>query len=168
MLIHVMLYACTGDSAKKTETAAETPAEIPAQTEPEYTGPAGIPSFMMTDLNGKPINSSELTGNITLILFNPDCDHCQREAQSINASKNLFLNKQIWFVSVDEPEFIAKFRTDYGLTDSNFHFARTDVELIVRALGPVSSVPAMFFYKNGKLTAQMEGEKSAKDIASKM
>lgn len=123
---------------------------------------------MMMDVNGKTVNSADLNGNVTIFLFSPDCDHCQREAKVINASKNLFRNKQIWFVSVDEPEVIAKFRTDYGLTDDNFHFAKSEVELVVRALGPVSSVPAIFIYKDGTLSERMEGEHPAEVLASKM
>jgi len=168
LLIASLLISCSGNSAKKTESDPVEEVEAAVASASGYTGPAGIPSFMMIDMDGKPVNSADLNGNVTIFLFSPDCDHCQREAKVINAAKNLFRDKQIWFVSVDEPQIIAKFRTEYGLTDSNFHFAKSEVELVVRALGPVSSVPALFIYKNGKLSERMEGEHSAEELASKM
>jgi len=170
LLISSILVSCSGDSTKKTESESVVKVEVEAATAPAsgYAGPAGVPSFMMIDMEGKPVNSADFKGNLTIFLFNPDCDHCQREAKVINAAKNLFREKQIWFVSMDEPQVIAKFRTDYGLTDNNFHFAKSDVELVVRALGPVSSVPALFIYKEGKLSERLEGEHSAEELASKM
>lgn len=168
----IVQYGCAGKKGtdefvvadRSQEVLASASVEIPS----EYKGPAGVPSFLMVDLNNNQINSADLTGDLTIILFNPDCDHCQREAKAINGSKNLFKGKQIYFISVDELDAIRKFRVDYGLTEENFHFAKSDVELIVRALGPVSSVPSMFFYKNGKNTGQMEGEKTAAELAAKM
>lgn len=164
--------SCSSNQATNENSAvagnSESLAAAPPPATSDYNGPAGVPSFIMTDIDNKVINSADLTGNLTIILFNPDCDHCQREAQAINGSKNLFKEKQIYFISVDELDAIRKFRNDFGLTENNFHFAQSDVELIVRALGPVSSVPSMFFYKNGKMTGQMEGEKTAAELAAKM
>jgi len=131
---------------KTPEVAQSTIAKDSIQ--PDYTGLAGIPSFPITLVNGGSINTAELTGNITLIFFSPDCDHCQTEAKNINAAKNLFQNKVIYFISIDEIDAITKFRDTYGLNEPNFHFGKSDVELIVRAVGPISSVPAMYFYNH--------------------
>ena len=167
IITSIISASCNEKSNKNNqpETIAATPSESVVNN---YNGPAGVPSFPMLDINNNQLNSADLKGNLTLIFFNPDCDHCQREAQSINGSKELFKSKQIYFVSVDELDAIRKFRTDYGLTENNFHFAKSDVELVVRAMGPISSVPSMYFFKNGKMTGQMEGEKTAAELAAQM
>lgn len=167
VLIALTIWSCTEKSAK-VEQPESPVAPSPVADVGSYNGPAGVPSFPMLDINNNQLNSADLTGNLTLIFFNPDCDHCQREAQSINKAKELFKAKQMYFVSVDELDAILKFRTDYGLTEDNFHFSKSDVELVVRAMGPISSVPSMYFFKNGKMTGQMEGEKTAAELAAQM
>ena len=170
-LISLIESGCSGKQDTTENVATENQESALAYSVPTpsgYDGPAGVPSFIMTDINNSQINTADLKGDLTIIFFNPDCDHCQREAQSISGSKNLFKGKQLYFISVDELDAIRKFRIDYGLTDNNFHFAKSDVELIVRAMGPISSVPSMCFYKNGKNTGQLEGEKTAAELAAKM
>ena len=155
-------------SVQETESAMASAVIESSAPDANYNGPAGVPGFPYLDLLGKTMNTANLTGNVTVVFFNPDCDHCQKEAQNINGAKNLFRDKQMYFFSADELEAIKAFRLKYGLVEDNFHFGKGDVEMIVRAMGPINSVPSFYFYKNGQLTGQLEGEKSAAEIAAKM
>jgi thiol-disulfide isomerase/thioredoxin len=125
-----------------------------------------IPHFNLEQLDGRQFSSKELKGDLALIFFNPDCDHCQREAVAIHANKNKFRGKQLYFISVDSLGAINKFRSDYHLTDENFHFSRGNVEDIVNALGPIPSVPCFYIYKDGKLIERLEGEVDVDRVAS--
>lgn len=166
-LLIILIITSSCKKENNTTEVAQTPSTSDS-TQTNYSGSAGIPSFPISLVNGGSLNTSDLKGNVTLIFFSPDCDHCQTEAKTINASKNLFRNKVIYFISIDEIEAITKFRDNYGLNEPNFHFAKSDVELIVRAIGPISSVPAMYFYKEGKLAGQLEGEQTAEKLADQM
>lgn len=166
----VILLNCSPNK-KEDQTTDNQSAAVANLSEPsavDYNGPGGIPPFPITMIDGTSINSPNINGNLVLIFFNPECDHCQRTAQNINGSKHLFKDKQLYFISIDALDAVKKFRTNYGLLESNFHFGVSDVELIVRAMGPISSVPYFYFFKNGKLDGRLEGEKTAAEIVAKM
>ena len=125
-----------------------------------------IPHFNLENLDGTQFSSKDLKGDLALIFFNPDCDHCQREAVAIHSNKNKFKGKQLYFISIDSINAISKFRSEYDLTDDNFHFSRGNVEDIVNALGPIPSVPCFYIYKNGQLIERLEGEVDVDRVAS--
>ena len=172
LLLLVLSVGCSksenSTAVQQTEPTMASAVTESVTTDADYNGPAGVPGFPYLDLSGKTMNTANLTGNVTVVFFNPDCDHCQKEAQNINGAKNLFRDKQMYFFSADVPDAIKAFRLKYGLVEDNFHFGQGDVEMIVRAMGPINSVPSFYFYKQGILTGQLEGEKSAAEIAAKM
>lgn len=122
------------------------------------------PSLAITSLDGKTIIAKELKGKIVLILFQPDCDHCQREATAIREHADAFAPYQVYFVSSSSMPELQKFFIDYKLdTLPNFHFATTTLENVLNSLGPISA-PSVYVYADGKQLGHFNGETDIKEI----
>src|SRR5687768_1589568 len=71
--------------------------------------PNDLPSMTITKLDGSEIDIRALKGKMILILFQPDCDHCQREAKEIREHIDAFKEYSIYFISADQIPAIEKF-----------------------------------------------------------
>ncbi len=104
------------------------------------------PYMNLTGLDGRTQFARDLPGRCILIFFNPDCDHCQREAVMIRDNIESFGQFHLYFISSDSVPNISQFATDYGLAEAhNVHFARTEVEEVVRNFGPIPA-PSIYLY----------------------
>ena len=74
-----------------------------------------LPNLKLLGVDGSVNYSRELNGKNVLVLYNPDCDHCQREAKEIRMQIEAFQNYTVWFVSSDNFENIGRFAKDYDL-----------------------------------------------------
>jgi peroxiredoxin len=117
-----------------------------------------LPRMKVTKLDGVPIDIRTLSGKIVLILFQPDCDHCQREAKEIREHIEAFKDYSLYFISSDQMPAIEKFGNDHGLLNySNVHFASTTVESILNNLGPIPA-PSVYIYSDQRLVQKFNGE----------
>ncbi len=123
-----------------------------------------LPMLSITQVDGSTVFLRDVQNKVVLIFFNPDCDHCQREAKLISEQKQIFKNHLVYFISNDEMANIQKFAIDYNLLDGNFHFARAEGAEVYRAMGPMPSVPAIFIYDNYKLVKRLEGEVKLEEV----
>jgi thioredoxin-related protein len=94
-----------------------------------------------------------------ILFFNPDCDHCQYEAQAILEHPSDFVNTNFWWVTTVDSLAINDFSKKYHLDKlSNHYFAKLPVEKVVETFGSVS-VPHIFIYdKTGVLQKEFRGE----------
>jgi thiol-disulfide isomerase/thioredoxin len=106
----------------------------------------------------------DLTGKVFLIFFNPDCDHCQREAELLAKNKNVLDGYEVYFVTPDQMPAIVKFANDYKLVEPNIHFGQAKIPEVISAVGPINQVPTFFIYKDQKLVARNEGELTLEKI----
>jgi hypothetical protein len=117
-----------------------------------------LPAMTVTLLNGNHVNTRELDGNIVIVLFQPDCDHCQREAAAIRERIALFKSYKLYFLSADQPKAVEKFASDYDLQKQpETYFAITTVEDVLRNFGPVDA-PSVYIYTDRKLAHKFNGE----------
>lgn len=100
---------------------------------------------------------NSLAGNVILIFFNPECEHCQEEAHLIADNKDLFKDYHLYFIASDSVQKITRFSTDYKLTEPNYHFAFGDGLAVYQTMGAINNVPAVYVYRNRKLTGRSEG-----------
>lgn len=100
---------------------------------------------------------NSLSGNLVLIFFNPSCEHCQEEAKFIAENKKLFDTYQLYFISSDSLPSITRFKSDYKLNENNYHFAFGDGMSVYQTMGALNNVPAVFVYRDRKLTGKSEG-----------
>src|SRR5688572_15396456 len=130
-LIAVLISAC------KTEKKNEPPTASRAND---------LPAMLITKLDGTSVNAKNLAGKTILILFFPDCDHCQREAKAIQEHLESFGEYNLYFISTASTPEVGKFSVDYGLSgNTNVHFATTTVQQVLDNFGPVDA-PSLYIY----------------------
>jgi len=151
-MVAVVLAGCGGSSGKESTQAA--------------TAVNDLPMLTVTKTNGERISLRDVPAKSILIYFNPDCDHCQREATQISQNKQTFKDYSVYFISIDAMENIIKFSIDYNLQDKNFQFAWADFNDVYNNVGPLPEVPAIFIYNDKKLVKRLAGEVKLEELAS--
>ncbi len=153
VLISVGLFTC---SPKKN-------VEKPVAPDPSSTD---IPALIVTKLDGTPLSAKSLVGHKTiLILFQPDCDHCQAEAKQISERLTAFENYTIYFISAAEPETVKKFSEDYKLNrEQNIIFATTEVQGIIDSFGPIPAPSVYIYSAEGRLVRKFNGQTELETI----
>lgn len=117
------------------------------------------PTMFITLTNGSGVNLRELKGKKVLIFFQPDCDHCQREAQGIQKNLAGFASTTLYFITSAPMNEIQKFAEDYKLgNEPNVHFAFTPARDVFDNYGPIST-PSIYIYSEEKrLVKSFNGE----------
>jgi len=100
----LLFFGCAGPSSKTQESEQ---AAVPSTND--------LPNMLITTLDQSKVNIHELSGKIILILFQPDCDHCQREAKEIRENLDAFEGYSLYFISADPVVAIEKFGREYDL-----------------------------------------------------
>lgn len=123
------------------------------------------PAMKLIEPTGFVHSAKLLTGKNILILYFPDCDHCQREAAEIGKHIKAFTYYQVWFISIASHQDNARFAKDYQLAQhKNFHFVRTDAGDIYRNFGNLPT-PSFFIYSAGRqLVKSFKGETTIEEI----
>lgn len=119
-----------------------------------------LPDMPIELLSGDSINAKSLYGRpVVLVLFQPDCDHCQREAAQIRQHLGAFEDYELYFVSSSGGPDVQKFSHDYGLSGhDNVIFGVTTVDHIIDNFGGIQA-PSMYIYNdNGALVQALNGE----------
>ena len=94
-----------------------------------------------------------------IIYYNPECEHCQYEADIISKRIEEFKPFQLFFITYANAEQIESFAHNYKLTGfANIKFL-WDKEFIFSDVFGESKVPVSFIYdKEGKLVKKIIGE----------
>jgi peroxiredoxin len=125
-----------------------------------------LPDMLLKMDNGTDLQVKTLKGNTILILFQPDCDHCQREAESIKSFIKEFEKYTLYFISAATLEEIRAFAATYGLVNhANIRFGATDVPTVIKSFGSIPA-PSVFIYNEGKQKAAFKGETEIGQIIS--
>ncbi len=153
----MLLVAISVSCQKKEEAKETTSAPIEAVND--------LPAMPITLLDNTTIQTKSITGNFILILFQPDCDHCQREAQEFQKNLAAFDNYILYFVSSATIAETEAFARQYGLSEhANVKFGVTSVENILNNFGAISA-PSMYIYNgSGKLVKKFNGETDIQQI----
>lgn len=118
-----------------------------------------LPAMLITTLNGEQVYTKNLSGKTVLILFQPDCDHCQREAKQMHDNLEAFREYQMYFISIASIDQLEKFSIDYQFSNEpSVHFATTALDQIISGFGSIDA-PSVFVYSaEGKLIRHFNGE----------
>ncbi|RDV15062.1 hypothetical protein DXT99_10320 [Pontibacter diazotrophicus] len=154
------------NSKSATRETQPTAEEVPAANTAAVV-PNELPMMSLTRLDGSSLMAKNLEGKTVLVLFQPDCDHCQREAVQIRENLEAFDDYTIYFVSDAALPQLNQFAREYELADkNNIHFAQASVNDIIHALGPVEA-PSVFVYsEEGRLVSSFIGETPIEEIKS--
>lgn len=160
LLVNSLLsLSCSNNSKPAKDKKNKESGAIPKQTD--------LPRLAFTDLNNSRIWTNKLEGKIILILYQPQCDDCQREAKQISENLKAFEDYSIYFISNATLPVQAKFAEDYKLSGiKNVHFGESTIDEIINALGPIPA-PSLFIYSpQGKLVKSFKGETDIQQIIS--
>lgn len=126
-----------------------------------------LPYLKFTKLDGAVVSAHDLPGKTILVMFNSDCDHCQREAGEISEKISLFKDYTLYFLASDPIENILKFAQEYGLAShKNVIFGRAEVPDVIQTFGPIAT-PSVYIYSQEKrLVKYFNGETKVADIVS--
>jgi len=116
------------------------------------------PVMTFTLTNGSTLDARELDDRMMLILFQPDCDHCQDEATQIQKRLEAFDDYQLYFISSYPMEQIDQFAKTYQLANiPNIHFGSTSPQSVLNNYGPIPAPSVYIYTKQGKLVKSFEG-----------
>ncbi|WP_168193944.1 redoxin domain-containing protein [Pontibacter sp. SGAir0037] len=132
-----------------------------------------VPAMLQNDLPWLPlmkpdstrIVAKDIKGKAVIVLFQPDCDHCQREAAEISEHLEAFKSYNLFFVSDAPLSQIKQFSEEYKLAGNDkVHFMHTATAFILETYGPVPS-PSLYIYSDkGNLVKEFKGETPVKEI----
>lgn len=147
--------ACNKQQGQKTETDTPT---APAVAVNE------LPAMHITLVDSTRLSARDLSGKNVIVMFQPDCDHCQREAKQIQENIEAFKAYQVYFVSSAGTEELKTFAAEYKLNSYPYiHFGSATVEEIVSSLGHIDA-PSLYIYDNGKLKQKFNGETDIAEV----
>lgn len=124
-----------------------------------------LPVLNISTLEGSNISLKNQNGKVVLVMFQPDCDDCQREATQIRENIEAFDDYNLYFVSTAPVQEIKNFRNDYKLDNyENVVFGQTTLQNVLNTIGPIHA-PSVFVYSaEGKLVKHFNGEVDINEI----
>lgn len=101
-----------------------------------------------------------------IMVFSPDCEHCQAETKAITARIELFKKVQIVMASPLDYDYIKKFYEEYKIADyPNITMGR-DPGYYLGTFYKIRSFPAIFLYdKKGNFVKAFNGSFPVEQIA---
>lgn len=103
---------------------------------------------------------------VMIIIFSPDCEHCQHETIELTTHINLFKNVQIIMASPLEHQFIKKFYEEYKIADYPNIIMGRDPAYFLGTFYKIRSFPAIFLYdKKGNFIDKFDGSVPVEKIA---
>ena len=104
-----------------------------------------------------------------VMIFSPDCGHCQHETEDLIAHMELFKKVQIVMATPLEYSYVKKFYADYKIADYPNMTMGTDPGYMLGTFFHVRSLPALFLYdKKGDFVKAFDGSVSALKIAESL
>lgn len=124
-----------------------------------------LPQMQITLLDESVLNAKKIAGKTVMVLFQPDCDHCQREATQISENLESFKGYKFYFVSSAALTDIARFGNDFNLAGKeNIFFGSAPSESIYNNFGPIEAPSIYIYSEEGKLVKQFNGEIAISEI----
>lgn len=165
VLFSIVLFAACGKSTNTETNSAQASADTVAAVPAPKPAKNELPELTVNLLNGTPVNLRTLKGKIILILYQPDCDHCQRESTALREHIEALQSYEVYFITASTVQESEAFAKEYKFNDQiNVHFALTPVEKIVNTFGPISA-PSLYVYsEDHALVKHFNGETPVDDI----
>lgn len=144
----------------------------PDSVKPVYLRFPVIPTFTIYKAaDSLPFTRSDLAKkkSTIFIIFSPDCDHCQRETDSLIKHINLFRNAQIVMTTYLPHDQMVKFYKDYKIAKYPQIIMGRDAKFFFPVFFKVQSLPAIYMYdKKGKFKRSYEGSVKMTKLASEL
>jgi cytochrome oxidase Cu insertion factor (SCO1/SenC/PrrC family) len=149
----LMIQSCTSSDNKDSTDSNST------------TVQNDLPQMVVTKSDGSQLNMRELTGKTVLILFQTDCDHCQREAAAIQENITAFKDYSLYFITTTSHKEIETFASEYKLAGHpNVYFCQTTSQSVLDNFGPIDAPSLYIFSPDQKLVKAFNGETQINEI----
>ncbi|MFD2570640.1 TlpA family protein disulfide reductase [Spirosoma soli] len=126
-----------------------------------------LPNFTASLLDRSVISKTTLAGQpVVLLYFDPDCDHCQREADELYKKSVLLKQAMIVMLSSAPISDLTTFTEAYKLNAlPNVRVAHIDRQVAYDTLGFTSVPDVLIYHADGSLAKHFKGETSVEAIA---
>jgi thioredoxin-related protein len=129
-----------------------------------------VPSFRLINVTDSSIftkNDLKKKKATIIMMFSPDCEHCQAETKELTAHMDLFKKVQIIMASPLDYNYIKKFYEEYKLAEyPNITMGR-DPSYFLGTFFKVRSFPSIFVYdKKGNYVTSFVGSTPIEQIAA--
>lgn len=139
---------------------------------PVYLRFPAIPQFTIfkaSDSSAFTKNDLKKKKSTVFIIFSPDCEHCQRETDSLIAHIKLFRNAQIIMTTYLAHDMMVKFYHQYKIASHPEITMGRDAKFFFPVFFKVASLPAIYVYdKKGKFKKSFEGSVKMSAIAASL
>ncbi len=104
---------------------------------------------------------------VMIMVFSPDCEHCQLEIKKIQSHIKLFKTAQIVMISNLGYDYIKQFYKEFDIAKYPNITMGMDYRYLLGSFFNIDAVPAVFVYdKNGKFVKAFDRNASVKTIAA--
>lgn len=161
VVILLLLFAAMADAYAQTDTTAPVPLYLQSRQLPGF-------KLLLTDsvTNFYKYQLKKKTPTV-IVYFNPDCEHCKHEAQSLKDSISLVKNIQFVFASYSTFGEIRKFDSIYQFSKTDNIKIGRDEQYYIPTYYKVKFTPFVAVYnKDGYLIKAFEGGTNIKNLAA--
>jgi peroxiredoxin len=149
LLSWVAIISCSSPSGKKEEVVEDVP----------VSAVNAMPKMVVTLLDGTNVAMRQLKTNTIIVVFRPECDHCQHEAEEVKKNLAAFEGVKLYFVTSDPMEEIQKFADDYGLSGyPNVFFGWTSVDSVLDNFGAIATPSIYIYSEDQQLVKSFNGQ----------
>ena len=135
------------------DSAKEKPIYLRFPTIPEFT------IYKAPDSTAFSRDELQKKKNTIFIIFSPDCEHCQHEAEMITQNIQKFRNTQIVMVTYLPYSEMIKFYHIYKIAEYPQITMGRDTKFFFPVFFKVRNLPSIFVYdKNGNFKKAFEGD----------
>jgi thioredoxin-related protein len=129
-----------------------------------------VPTFKLINVADSSIftkNDLKKKKATIIMMFSPDCEHCQAETKELTAHMDLFKKVQIVMASPLDYNYIKKFYEEYKLADYKNITMGRDPSYFLGTFFKIRSFPSIFIYdKKGNYVTSFVGSTPIEQIAA--
>ncbi|MEP6713398.1 MAG: thioredoxin domain-containing protein [Ferruginibacter sp.] len=138
-------------------------------TLPVYQRFPTVPPFKIITLpDSSQFSKDDLKKNkaTVIMIFSPDCEHCQRATKDLQKHIDLFKNVQIIMASPLDLDIIKRFYVAYNIAAYPNIIMGRDGSYFLGSFFKITNFPSIFVYdKKGNFVQKFEGDVSFSKIA---
>jgi thiol-disulfide isomerase/thioredoxin len=102
---------------------------------------------------------------VMIMMFSPDCEHCQHEAEELVKNKEAFKNIQVVMATTSPLWKMKQFISDYKLSEVPGLVVGKDMYYLLPPFYDMRNFPYLAFYnKKGELISSFEGSMAMESI----
>ncbi|GAB2581693.1 peroxiredoxin family protein [Spirosoma areae] len=126
-----------------------------------------LPDFTAYSIDRSEISSAALSNRpAVLIYFDPDCDHCQREAAELQKKAASLASAQVLMLSSAPAPALKTFAKTHKINNlPNVQVAHIDKQTAYETFGFTSVPDVLIYHADGSLAKHFRGETSIEVVA---